>query len=179
MTVHPYIIQNISSNNNLLRSYLDGKIPSIDEVRTALCCQEKICTPRKPDHYFTKWMKQQDCWQNQDGGYQAHGGFYYADFLWKVYRALTKDVLESRGAKIYLKAEAFVQWQDLVTKNSPMVLQCAYLSHRSPKPPLDNSGVLDYAQNYLKPNFIHSSLPSPYIPQLEHLLETQGLCEKM
>jgi hypothetical protein len=166
-----YLLQNITSNQDILRQYLSGSVPPISKIKEMLFFQERLNDTGKPDHFYQNWAEQQDCWKiaNQDKG--------YAYFLWEAFHELTQDNLKMHNMHIHVEPTAFTSWQDLITRVSPLVLQCAYLSRRNPDPAPRPDQVNSFARQLLCPNFQHSSLPTPHIPQLDHLVEKCGLCD--
>ncbi len=159
------IIRHLLCDHESLREYCSGKIVSFDNVKLRLLLLERSENRSIPDHYYR--MNQTKSLEKIDSLPQLFA---------RGLPTLAEQYLERRENNIYVKQEMQNKWQELITYIPPLLLQAAYLSRVEPILDISLKGMHKYHEEHICPNFIYTSLPHPYIKQLEqYISQSNGL----
>lgn len=153
------IIRHLLSDKNTLQDFQNAKIPTLEDVKRRMFLLERNENKNIPDHYY-KLLKEKS----------FIGIENYNELFTVGLCQLAKKYLFLRENKIYVKQEKQNQWQELITRIPPLILQMAFISDEKFFPTED---PVFFFRSYILPNTKYTSIPSPYIPQLESLLRVK------
>lgn len=164
MTHHSYLSYLLIDFHSLL-SYQEDEEVTVSDVKRRLMLIERNHNTMIPDHYLRLFA---------DSSFQ--GIEKKSQLFTKGITSLAGEFLEWRRNRVYVKAEKFNQWQRLITYMPPMLLVGASIFKEHSF--LEQDFETSFYNQYVAPNLEHTSLISPYIPQLEDMKkEHNGLCD--
>lgn len=150
------IIKHLLSDDDSLESYSKRKLVPFADVKRRMLLLERKDNCYIPDHYYRL---------NQEKTFVGIESL--TDVLSKGLNRIAEEHLLLRRNRIHVKQEKQNDWQELITRIPPLVLQAAFLSRE--KPLLDTSAdsIRQYFKTVILPNARYTALPYPYIPQLD------------
>jgi len=154
------IIKHLLSDDDSLSSYFKGKQVSFDDVKRRMLLLERMGNRFIADHYYR--LSQEKSFDDIDS---------IATVLCKGLFRIAEDHLEFRRNRIHVKQDKQNDWQELITRIPPLVLQAAFLHKYKPLTDKKTNAVQDYFRDIILPNARYTALPHPYIPQLENYIE--------
>ncbi len=160
------ILRQLLADTESLRDYLRGRQPTVAQIRARLHLIERNIDFRRPDHFFTN-LGHQTLPITPD----------LAPVLWQTLRRVTEEYLETRGPVVHVQPHVLDTWQGILTRIPALPLVAFVLFDRFGAPGFDWEEMLRYGDAYLNPNLCRTTLPSPFIPQLERHIRTHGLME--
>ena len=129
------IIKHLLCDNDSLSSYFKGKLVSFDDIKRRMLLIERMGNRFIADHYYRL---------SQEKSFKEI--ISIAGVLCKGLLQISDEHLEFRRNRIHVKQDKQNDWQELITRMPPLVLQAVFL-HRH-KPLTDNS--TSAIQNYFK-----------------------------
>ena len=157
------IIKHLLSDDDSLSSYFNGKLVSFDDVKRRMLLLERMNNRFVADHYYR--LSQEKSFDDIDS---------IAGVLYKGLFRIAEDHLEFRRNRIHVKQDKQNDWQELITRIPPLVLQAAFLYEHKTLTDKKTSAVQDYFKDVILPNARYTALPYPYIPQLENYIEVKN-----
>jgi len=157
------IIKHLLSDDDSLSSYFNGKLVSFDDVKRRMLLLERMNNRFVADHYYR--LSQEKSFDDIDS---------IAGVLYKGLFRIAEDHLEFRRNRIHVKQDKQNDWQELITRIPPLVLQAAFLYEHKTLTDKKTSAVQDYFKDMILPNARYTALPYPYIPQLENYIEEKN-----
>lgn len=159
------IIKHLLCDDESLSSYFEGRVVSFNDVKRRMLLLERMGNRFIADHYYRLTQEK---------------SFDKIDSLTKVLNQglfrIADEHLEFRRNRIHVKQVKQNDWQELITRIPPLVLQATLLHQYIPLTDKNTSEVQDYFKNVVLPNARYTALPYPYIPQLENYIkEKKGL----
>lgn len=159
------IIKHVLCDDDSLSSYLEGKVVSFDDVKRRMLLLERMGNRFIADHYYR--LSQEKSFKGIED---------LSDVLHKGLFRIADKHLEFQRNRIHVKQDKQNDWQELITRIPPLVLQAAFLHKHRPITDKTTNGVQDYFKNVILPNAKYTALPHPYIPQLEYFIkEKKGM----
>jgi hypothetical protein len=159
------IIKHLLSDKESLSAYIDGSIPSFEDIKRRLFLLEREDNRHIPDHYYRLNL------QKSIEGIESLGELIRIG----LYR-LADEHLELKENRIHVKQLKQNKWQELITYIPPLLLQMAFLHIKKPLVYNSQNELIEYCNNYIMPNAKYTALPYPYIPQIkEYIKEKRGL----
>lgn len=158
------IIKHLLSDKNSLSNYINGNIPTFEDVKRRLFLLERKENRHVPDHYY-RLNHQKSLESIRTLGELIRIGLY----------RLADEHLELRENRIFVKQLKQNKWQELVTYIPPLLLQMAFLHIKKPLVYSNTTELIEYCNKYIIPNAKYTALPYPYIPQIkEYIKEKRG-----
>lgn len=159
------LIKHLLSDKESLSDYINGGIPTFEDIKRRLLLLEREENRHIPDHYYR--LNQEKSLEGiKSLGESIRIGLY----------RLADEHLELRGNRIYVKQLKQNKWQELITYIPPLLLQMAFLHIKKPLVYNTSAELIEYCNRYIIPNTKYTALPYPYIPQIkEYLKEKCGL----
>jgi len=157
------IIKHFLCDNDSLSSYFEGKQVSFDDIKRRMLLLERMGNHFIADHYYR--LNQEKSFDDIDS---------IASILCKGLFHIAEDHLEFRRNRIHVKQDKQNDWQELITRVPPLILQAAFLHEHKTLTDKKTSAVQDYFKDVILPNARYTALPYPYIPQLENYIEVKN-----
>lgn len=159
------VLKHILSDDESLLNYMTGGVVTISDIKRRMFLKARNENRAIPDHHYR--MVENKSFRDIDNiGDAVRIGLFH----------LAKGHLHIRNNRIYVKQEKQGSWQELITFIPPLALQAAFLHIEAPLTDSSESGIMQYFKKYILPNFKHTALPYPFIPQLEeYLRDEKGL----
>lgn len=157
------IIKHLLCDDDSLSSYFGGQLVSFEAIKRRMLLLERVGNRFIPDHYYR--LSQEKSFKEIDT---------IADVLFIGLFRIAEDHLEFRGNRIHVKQDKQNDWQELITRIPPLVLQAVFLHKHKPLTDKTTSAVQDYFKDVILPNARYTALPYPYIPQLENYIEEKN-----
>ena len=154
------IIKHLLYDDDSLTSYFKGKPVSFDDIKRRMLLLERMGNRFIADHYYR--LSQEKSFDKIDS---------IAGVLYKGLLQIAEEHLELRRNRIHVKQDKQNDWQELITRIPPLVLQAAYLHKHKTLTDKKTGAVQDYFIDVILPNARYTALPYPYIPQLENYIE--------
>ncbi len=146
--------------------YENGRNVSFEDVKRRLKLLERKSDRTKPDHYY-----------NGESAMKLNGINSLSDLLTKGICRLGDYYLELKNKKVYINPERLDGWQQICCQVTPLIIQCGILYHQLPNS-ADKASLNVFMKDFLVPNLSFTAIPSPYILDLQHILEsTGGFCD--
>ena len=159
------IIKHLLSDKDSLSDYVNGNIPTFDDIKRRLFLLEREENRHIPDHYYR--LNQEKSLE----GIESLGELIRIGLF-----RLADEHLELRENRIYIKQLKQNKWQELITYIPPLLLQMAFLHIKKPLVYENSVELIEYCNKYIIPNTKYTALPYPYIPQIkEYIKEKRGL----
>ncbi|WP_294531680.1 hypothetical protein [uncultured Bacteroides sp.] len=161
----PVLSQLLSDNESLLEYERLGSSPGcvkLDSICRRLIAKERLLNPQKPDMYY-------------EGLYSMYLSNYnsFGELIWKLPYDLGGYYFTKIGNQMYVKAERFDQWMNLIAQIPPlMVIAASFLDDfyigmlRNPKE------FFDFVNRRLLP-FRYTAQLRPYIPDLDYIVKEE------
>ena len=154
------ILKHFLCDDDSLSSYFEGKLVSMDDVKRRMLLLERSGNRFIPDHYYRlSQIKSFD-------GIDSLSGVLIIGLL-----RIAEEHLELRKNRIHVKQEKQNDWQVLITRIPPLVLQAVFLHKNKSITDQSTSAIQEYFRDVILPNVRYTALPYPYIPQLENYIE--------
>lgn len=157
------IIKHLLCDDDSLSSYFKGKPVSFDDVKRRMLLLERMGNRFIADHYYR--LSQEKSFDDIDS---------IANVLCKGLLRIAEEYLEFRKNRIHVKQDKQNDWQELITRIPPLVLQAAFLHKHKTLTDKKTSAVQDYFKDVILLNARYTALPHPYIPQLENYIEEKN-----
>lgn len=163
MYTQSYLRYLLSDDISLQQYYFGRHCVGLDDIERSLMLFERENDRHIPDHFYRL------------GKEKSFDGIRYKSELFTIgLKRLANEYLEVRNGVVYVKAEQMNSWQLMLPYMPPMLLVCVMLWQENC---LEDDHELDYIKDYLLPNMEFTTYPSPYIPQLNQLLENGGFTD--
>ncbi|MBB4254800.1 hypothetical protein [Rhizobium sp. BK008] len=144
-----------------LKQFLEGVIPDIEDIRRRIFVTERRSDTGRPDHFYKNYL---------------HARIGDVAMLHElplvVLSALAKRFLVRSANGIHVRNEAFEDWQELLPSISPLAVVVAFLVNEGRGPAFGSDPC-----SYLAALLGDTALVSPLQPELQLLIETDGLNE--
>jgi len=157
------IIRHLLCDDDSLSSYFNGKLVSFGDVKRRLLLLERRENSFIADHYYRL---------NQEKSFDGINSL--SEILNKGLFRIADNHLELKNNRIYVKQEKQNEWQELITRIPPLVLQATFLHIHKPLASRKTCDVQNYFKNIILPNARYTALPYPYIPQLEEYIKQKN-----
>jgi adenosine deaminase len=164
MLIAPTLRQIVSDKESLI-DYSRGILPDYSTIEMRLFLSERKTDTRLPDHYY---LRGRDC--------VLKGISSLSSLLSSGLHRLSDHHLHLQNNTVYVKVEAWPDWQELLTFCSPLPCISALLWKEKFRPGItDPVQLTEFMQQYIEPNTRYTCLPHPFFPALEWLLRDGGL----
>ena len=110
------ILEHLLCDDDSLSSYFEGKLVSIEDVERRMLLLERTGNRFIPDHYYRLSQKM-----------SFDGIDFLSGVLIKGLLHISEEHLELRKNRIHVKPEKQNDWQELITRIPPLVLQAVFL----------------------------------------------------
>jgi adenosine deaminase len=157
------IIKHLLCDDDSLSSYFLGQLVSFEAVKLRMFLLERIGNRFIPDHYYR--LSQEKSFNEIDS---------LSGVLIKGLLKIAEEHLELRRNRIHVMQEKQNDWQELITRIPPLVLQAVFLHKHKPLTGENTSAVQVYFRDVILPNAKYTALPYPFIPQLEMYIEEKN-----
>jgi len=159
------VLRHLMTDDESLSAYLEGFTVDFRDVKRRMLLKERNENNRIPDHHYR--LIQEQTFENINNlGAILRTGLYN----------LAAARLQISGDRIFVQQQKQNDWQELITRIPPLILQTAFIHIEKPLTDLSSEGLAKYFENYLVPNFRNTALPHPFIPQFEqYITDHQGL----
>jgi len=157
------IIKHLLCDDDSLSTYYGGKLVSFNAVERRMLLLERTGNRFISDHYYRLSQKK------SFDGIKSIPGVLVEGLL-----QISEEHLELRKNRIHVKQEKQNDWQELITRIPPLVLQAAFLHKHKTLTDKNTSAVQDYFRDVIMPNARYTALPFPFIPQLENYIEKKN-----
>lgn len=157
------IIKHLLSDDESLMCYFHGELISFGDIRRRMFLKERGENRYMPDHHYRLIQEKSFNGINNLNETLRTG----------LYR-IAKEYLEFRQDKIYVKQLKLNAWQQLLAYIPPLILLSAFLAVERPLTGKSPEDLTNYIRKYILPNINYTALPSPFIPQLEQYVLSQG-----
>ena len=157
------IIKYLLCDDDSLSSYFKGELVSFDGIKRRMFLLERKGNRFIADHYYL--LSQEKSFNGIDS---------ISEILNNGLLQISEEHLELRKNRIYVKQEKQNDWQELITRMPPLVLQAAFLHKHKPLTDKKTNAIQDYFKDVILPNAKYTALPHPYIPQLENYIEDKN-----
>ena len=156
------LIKHLFCDDESLKAYFYGMEVSFTDVKRRMLLA--VCKENRtiPDHHYR--LIQENSFNKIES---------IADTLRLGLYNLAKEHLHLKGNRIHVLQEKQTSWQQLITYIPPLVLQAAFLQFVKPFDDDTPSGSIKYYNEFILPNTKYTALPYPFIPQLEHYIESK------
>lgn len=148
----------LDSHRLLEHYYLKGFIDNLKRIEEYIFVEIHTKDPYKPDYVYKNVI--QDFMDDKSVGALTIYSF----------KELS-NMLEFRGDRVYVKKESFERWQEIILSVSPLSIISYLIYARS------NKSFRTDVKSLISSIFDKSALPSIFDPQLDHLIEKDGLNE--
>ncbi len=155
MITQSYLKYLLVDEASLHRYYIDKEYVGVDDIKRSLMLEERRNNIYIPDHHYRLGQEK-----------TFEGISRLSDIFTQGLYQLSLTYLEFRKNKIYVKASKQTEWQLLLPYIPPSLLISIRLYYEFP------AGLefpKQYISQYIIPNIRYTSLPSPYIPQMEDM----------
>ncbi|MCK9374290.1 MAG: hypothetical protein M0P91_14000 [Sulfuricurvum sp.] len=153
MLVHSYLTSSI----RLLKSYLIKDFPDCKTIESTLFLHLRETSPHLPDYIH-----------REDIEAASLNTAKLSSILLSGFNALVTP-LEMRNSEVRVIKDSFSEWQETLTRVTPLPLIAARLRQEKP--------LFEDRINIFKKVLCKSTLPSPYHPDLEAMIRHEGLSE--
>lgn len=159
----PVLSQLLSDNESLLEyERLEGSIAgvSMESICRRLIAKERLLSPQKSDMYY-------------EGLYSMYLSNYrsFSELIWKLPYDLSNYYFTRIGHQLYVKAERFDQWMNLITQIPPlMIVAASFLDEFYMNMLQHPKDFYDFVNRSLSP-FKYTAQLRPYIPDLNFLVK--------
>lgn len=163
MYTQSYLRYLLSDDISLQQYFVGRHRVELDDIERNLMLFERDNDRHIPDHYYRL------------GKEKTFEDIRHKSELFTIgLKRLANEFLEMRNGVVYVKAEQMNRWQLMLPYMPPMLMVCVILWKEHC---LEDGNELDYIKEYLLPNVEFTCYPSPYIPQLNQLLEQGGFTD--
>lgn len=155
MISSPIIRNLLSDEKSLYKYFVESRPITVEDVKRHLMLAERENNIYIPDHHYRL------------GCEKAFEGIECLSDLFTVGLAGVADMfLEFREKVVYVKVEKFNEWQMLLPYIPPLILVAAKVWKEHPPRVISHT---EYIAKFLVVNLRYTTLPSPYIRQLDEL----------
>jgi adenosine deaminase len=159
------VLRHLLTDDASLSAYIGGYQVNFADVKRRMFLKERNENNKIPDHHYRLIQEKTFLNINTIG-----------DILRKGLYNLAAERLKISGNKIFVRQQRQNDWQELITRIPPLILQAAYIHIENPLTDLSPEGLSLYFNSHILPNFRNTALPHPFIPQLEqYITKHQGL----
>lgn len=159
---HYLVLRQILMDDLTLGDYYAGKrVVEWETIKQRMIFNERTVNPQIPDHFYN--VAVENHLKNQ-------GIISLKTLISKGFLLLARGHLEIIGKSIYVRKNAYMEWQDLLTFCPPLVLSAALLAD---EPPSVTGNRTDLGE-FVHLNAHCSALVSPNIPYLENIRKNEG-----
>ena len=159
MLTQSYLRYLFSDNHSLHSYFEERKAVSLADIKRSLMLIERQNNVFIPDHYYRLGQ------ESSFSGLNSLGELFTVGLC-----RLADEYLENRNGRIYVKAEKLNDWQLMLPYMPPLILQAAKMRLMESVATADPT---TFVSMIIAPNVTYTSLPRPYIPQMELLLSEQ------
>jgi len=160
------VLRQLLADSLTLQDYLQGGVPTHNEVARNLFLAERFQDPRRPDYFYTN---------RRDKVF--HGVNSIRSIVIRSFEEIVNRGLDFHGERVIVSSERIHEWQELLTFSPPLPLISYALYSKYGAPSYDRVAVDKYVVGKIVPNASKTAIPSPFTPQLDHLVEQEGLYE--
>jgi adenosine deaminase len=160
------VLRQLLMDRESLEKYFQGDPPSFSDISRQMFLHERSSNVKLPDHYYQTAQ-----------AYSLSNINCLSQLLSKGLKQLSSEFLEVKNSLIYVKANCFSEWQDLLTFIPPLLNLSAKIADNITIPilGLSSNELVTFTKKYIEPNIVHTALPFPYFPQLEEFVNKHGL----
>ncbi len=133
----------------------------MEEVRRRIFVAERRSDTRRPDHFYKNYLS-----DRLSGVGQVH------DLSEAVLSALSLRFVERSGGRVHVRGTAFEDWRELLPMISPLAVVVHFLVEEARGPALGSD-----PRPYLEQEIGDSALIFPRQPEIQHIVENDGLNE--
>lgn len=144
-----------------LRILAEGRVPEIADVKRRIFVAERRSDTGRPDHFYKNYLDER--LQDVTGLHQLPG---------VVLSKLAERFITRVGDRLHIRTEAFADWQELLPRISPLAVIVAFLVDEERGPRFGQD-----PRRWLAREIGDTALLCPRQPELEHLIERDGLNE--
>lgn len=155
------IIKHLLSDDKSLSLYFEGSKVTFEDIKRRLFLLERGCNTFIADHHYRLFAENSFVNINSIADILSIGIVNIAE------RHLT--LTENRINVIEQKQH---DWQEVITKITPLVLQTAYLTKI--RPIKNDKNIDDYFNKFILPNFRFTALPYPLINELNSFIKANN-----
>lgn len=163
MYTQSYLRYLLSDDVSLQQYYANRQRVTLDDIERALMLYERENNRHIPDHYYRL---------GKEKSFRDIG--FISELFTVGLKRLANEYLELRNGVVYVKADQMNNWQLMLPYLPPMLMVCVMLWNEHT---LEDGLETDYINRWLIPNVAFTTYPSPYIPQLNELLEQGGFTD--
>jgi hypothetical protein len=153
------VIKHLLSDDQSLKDYYNGRIVSFAEVKRRMLLLEHGQNCFVPDHYYRLSQEKSFVGLTSMSDTLCNG-------LWHI----ANEHLELRENRIHVKQEKQTDWQELITRIPPLVLEAVFLCKQKLLICTNVETIQHYFYEVILPSTRYTALPYPYIPQVEVFL---------
>ena len=146
------------SDYHSLREVEQGCLPGVRDLRRRLFVLERRLDSRRPDHFYHSYLENRFAPANSVAG-----------VVTVVLRGMSERFLEVRPGGVYVRAEAFGDWQSAVGLLSPLALATYAIGAAADR--VTSSSVEEVVRGRVGT----TACRGPLVPSLEDLIATDGL----
>lgn len=162
----PILSQLLCDNESLFeyeRYWGTSRQVSIGQVQRRLIALERQNAPLKHDSYYEGLAK------NALAAYRD-----LPDLIGGIPYDLAKEYLISVNHELYVKADRFTEWMELIKQFPPLLLISAFFADKFTSAlQKDRRKMMEFANCFLK-QFKHTVQLLPYIPAFNYIMEKEG-----
>lgn len=158
------IIKHLLTDDESLLEYSEGILVDYCSIKRRLFLLERNESKFIPDHYYKL---------NQEKSFEKLRDTISSVLTYGLFDVAEK-YLEYRGKRIYVKQKMQNQWQELITRIPPLVLQAVYMFRHYPLVASNTTHRMQYLNEYILPNIKYTALPFPYLAQMEDFITSNN-----
>lgn len=155
-------LQYLLSDTESLTEYVNGKFPSMADIKRRMLLKAREQNKFIPDHYYR--LQQENTFNSI---------LSLPDLMSDGLKNIAFEHLTMEGRRIYVKSDMQNSWQELITFIPPLLLQSVFLHHRIRQKTLPEK-IHSYYRDYIFHNTRHTALPSPKQAQLDYLVKQRS-----
>lgn len=159
-----YLRYLLNDNRSLHQYFVQKKKVTLDDLMRFLLLKVREKQYSVPDHYYRLGTE-----------FSFEGITKLSEVFTVGLPRLADKYLGLWDNRVFVLGKEFNNWQLLLADIPPLIL--IVLKIRQELGP-DTEPMIDYANRYLRPNALHSAMPSPYLPEMKVMEKSiQGFCD--
>ncbi len=161
------VIRQILRDTSILNIYMDGETPSAKKILQQAFVRERATDFKRPDHFFKN---------ERERVFEGNAKSISAILL-KTLETFSDTFLEFHNRKIYVQHDRFSDWQDELSRLSPLpiIAFSLYRKYGAPKPSFQ--GIRTYIRTAGLAQFRYSTILGVYNPILGDMVRNTGLVD--
>ncbi len=158
------MFQYILSDNESLQQYLAGEYVSFEDLKRRLFLEKRSYNREIPDHLYR--LEQLKLFE---------GISSISELIVLALPKWISNYLDLNRNLIHVKLDQQNNWQEILTFLPPLFLQSLFLFKETVnRIKYDQQSIRYYFNEYILPNTLYTSIPSPRITQLDYFVEKNG-----